>query len=537
MSSPDELCRSYLDLKWHFDPAAASAAGATAQDHRLGDFGVEAVREHVAAFRSVATAIEDLDVEALPDEIDRTALLNDVRATLATLEDERPHERNPEFWLSHLFLGLYSLLTRRDGAAAARAPAALDRLKATPAFLDAARATLDAPPSVFVDTALGMLGGGGELLVQVNRVFGAAAPELAEELTVATGEALQALTAFGRALRDEIAPAEDPLAFALGAEAFNRRLHVAHAIGESAAELWRYGQRLQQEVTAAVEAEARAIDPTRSWRDVVASLREETAPAGGLLDHYRGEVARSRAFVLERDLAPIPEGPLEVVPTPAFLTALIPFAAYDPPPTLLPDKTGRFYVTEPDPAAGAEQRARLLREHCVHDLVWTVVHEGYPGHHLQLVTAQGLPSEVRRHLWTPVLVEGWALYVENLMADEGYARGPAERLFRLVNLLWRAVRIVLDTGLHTRGMTPAQAVDYMVAHLPMERASAEAEVRRYCANPTYQLCYAVGWRDLRALRDAYAARAGDAFTLRRFHDELLAYGGLPVSLVRWGMGL
>jgi uncharacterized protein (DUF885 family) len=173
----------------------------------------------------------------------------------------------------------------------------------------------------------------------------------------------------------------------------------------------------------------------------------------------------------------------------------------------------------------------------VHDLVWTVVHEGYPGHHVQLLTAQRLGSEVRRHLWTPVMVEGWALYGEQLMADEGFARGPEERLFQLVNLLWRAVRIVLDTGLHTRGMTPVEAVDYMVAHLPIERTSAEAEVRRYCAHPTYQLCYAVGRRDLLALRDAYRARAGADFTLRAFHDELLSYGGLPVSLVRWGMGL
>ena len=71
----------------------------------------------------------------------------------------------------------------------------------------------------------------------------------------------------------------------------------------------------------------------------------------------------------------------------------------------------------------------------------------------------------------------------------------------------------------------------------MDRTAAEAEVRRYCAMPTYQLCYAVGRRDLLALREAYRERAGADFTWRRFHDELLTYGGLPVSLARWGMGL
>ncbi len=84
-------------------------------------------------------------------------------------------------------------------------------------------------------------------------------------------------------------------------------------------------------------------------------------------------------------------------------------------------------------------------------------------------------------------------------------------------------------------MTPAEAVEYMVEHLPIERPSAEAEVRRYCAWPTYQLCYAAGRRDLLALRDAYRERAGSAFRPKQFHDELLRYGGVPVSVARWGM--
>ena len=119
------------------------------------------------------------------------------------------------------------------------------------------------------------------------------------------------------------------------------------------------------------------------------------------------------------------------------------------------------------------------------------------------MTAQELGSEVRRHIWTPVMVEGWALYCEQLMEETGYYDTAEQRLFRLVNLLWRAVRIVLDVGLHTRGMSPAEAVDYMVEHLPIERSSAEAEVRRYCAWPTYQLCYAVGRREILRLRDSY----------------------------------
>ncbi len=536
MASVDDLCRSYLDLKYHFDPSAASSAGLVSHDARLGRFDPETTRAHVAALRSVAGAIEELQPDDLQSEIDRTALLGEIRSTIYRFEHERPHIRNPGFWLSHIFQGLYAIVSRRNGAVGIRAPAALERLKAIPEFLDTARDTLDEPPSVFVDTARGMLAGGGELVVQLAGQLGGEAPELRPALQQAAGHALEALKRFGTALRDEIEPAADPHAFAIGEEQFGRRLHHEHALEAGAPELWRYGLHLQEETEAALAALAARMGG-RGWREVVEELRGDTPEPESLLTVYRAELDRAHAFVEERDLVSIPRDPVDVVPTPSFMLALVPFAAYEPPPIFLSHQTGRFYVTPPDTSLPPEALARQRRGHCRHAIPSMVAHEAYPGHHLQLVTAQGLESEVRRHVWTPVMVEGWALYCEQLMDESGYYADDEARLFQLVNLLWRAIRIVLDVGLHTRGMTPPEAVDYMVEHLPIERASAEAEVRRYCAWPTYQLCYAVGRRELLRLRDAYRERAGASFQPKRFHDELLAYGGIPVALARWGMEL
>jgi hypothetical protein len=536
MASVDDLCRSYLDLKYHFDPAAASAAGLLSHDSRFGRFDTSTVGEHVSALRAVAGAVEESESDDLQGEIDRSALLGEIRSAIFRLEHERPHVRNPAYWLSHVFQGLYAVLARRNGGMAERAPAALERLRATPAFLDAARETLDEPPSVFVDTALGMLGGGGELVVQLVAALEPESPELRADLQDAAEKALEALKRFGTALRDEIEPASDPHAFAVGEDQFSRRLHFEHALTASAPELWRYGLHLQEETEADLAALAGRLGG-RPWREQVEELRSDAPELDTLLPVYRAELDRAHAFVAERELVSIPRDPVDVVPTPAFLVALVPFAAYEPPPIYLSEQTGRFYVTQPDATAPAEIRARQRRGHCRHAIPAMVAHEAYPGHHLQLVTAQGLASEVRRHIWTPVMVEGWALYCEQLMDESGYYADDQARLFRLVNLLWRAIRIVLDVGLHTRGMAPAEAVDYMVEHLPIERASAEAEVRRYCAYPTYQLCYAVGRRELLRLRDAYRERAGASFRPKTFHDELLAYGGLPVTLARWGMEL
>jgi uncharacterized protein (DUF885 family) len=532
----DELCRSYLDLKYHFDPAAGSMAGLATHDGRLGRFDADTVRAHLAALKSVAGAVEELEVDELPEEVDRTALLGEMRSAIFRLEYERPHERNPGFWVNHLFQGLYAVLSRTGESAQGRAPAALERLRAAPAFLDAMVEILDAPPSVFVESALAMLGGGGELIVQTAAALGAEAPELRDDFTAAAGAALEALKRCGTALRDEVEPSTDPHAFAIGEEQFARRLHFEHAIMSGAPVLWRYGLSLQEETTARIAELAAELSP-RPWRETVDELKNDAPPADRLFETYGAELVRARDFVAEHNLAAIPGAPVELVPTPPFLASLVPFAAYEPPPIYLGPSRGRFYVTPPDPSLPPEAAAQQRRAHCRHGIAAMVAHEAYPGHHLQLVTAQGLGSEVRRHLWTPVMVEGWALYCEQLAGETGYYRTPEERLFHQVNLLWRAIRIVLDVGLHTRGMTPAEAVDYMVEHLPIERRSAEAEVRRYCAWPTYQLCYAVGRREILALREAYRGAAGDGYQPRAFHDSLLGYGGMPVSLARWGMGL
>jgi hypothetical protein len=536
VTAVDDLCRSYLDLKYHFDPAAASAAGLVSQDGRIGSFDGESVRTHVAALRSLTGAVEELEPDQLHDEIDRTALLGEMRTTIFRLEHERPHLRNPGFWLSHLLQGLYALLSRHEPDLPSRVPAVPARLEAASSFLDQARETIDQPPPVFVDTTLSMLGGGGQLIAEVVATFAGAAPGIADPLKHAGQAALQALVAFGTALRHDIEPSSDLQSFAIGEDQFTRRLQHEHALMASGPELWRYGMRLQEEVTAEIVALAGRLGQ-RPWREVVDELRNDAPPLEELLTSYRQEIDRATNFVLEYDLVTMPDAPLDVVPTPAFLAALVPFAAYEPPPVYLADRTGRFYVTAPDPSLPPEIFAQQRRGHCRHGIPAMVAHEAYPGHHLQLVTAQGLGSEVRRHIWSPVMVEGWALYSEQLVNEKGYYAGDEARLFQLVNLLWRAVRIVLDVGLHTRGMTPAQAVEYMVEHLPIERSSAEAEVRRYCAWPTYQLCYAVGRRELLRLRDAYMEREGSAYRARRFHDELMSYGGLPVSMASWGMGL
>jgi uncharacterized protein (DUF885 family) len=527
----DDLARSYFDLRWHLDPVGASQAGITAHDGRLGRFGKETIAPHLAALKALAAALEEATTDSLDEEIDRTALLNDVRVTVARFEKERPQTKNPEFWLTHLLNGLHVLLTRRDTPPGHRTRALLERLEEVPAFLDEARATLKDPVRVFCETGR-MMSAGGLLLM---REAGAKAGTDGERVSAAVAGATAALESFGRDLDQWRDAASDR--FALGEDEFNFRLHYEHALRDTAPELWRYGHHLTQEVEADIAGRARKLDAKRSWRDLIAHLRQNHPSAAELVPAYASAMERAREFVQTRNLAPLPAGGLEVLVTPDFLRPLIPFAAYDSPGAFSTDRTGSFYVTVPDPGLSQAQQDRLLSDHSRWEVSATALHEGYPGHHLQAMHAQAQASPVRKLVSTPLTQEGWALYCEELMAEQGFYQTEEELLFQRVHLLWRAMRVLLDVGLHTRGMTFEQAVDQLVDTFGVDRANAQAEVRRYCAWPAYQICYAVGRRELLALREDYKQNQGSAYTVRRFHDAILPYGGLPISLIRWGLGL
>src|SRR2546428_9033260 len=159
-----EIERSYFDLRWHWDPGGATQAGVKPYDDRYGRFSPSALAPHLAALKSISAALEETTTAELEDEIDRTALLNEIRVTLRRFERERPQARNPGFWLSHLLGGLHFLLGRRDRTPEERAASLAGRLGGVPRAVRGPRATLVEPVRVFVETALRINEGGLSLV-------------------------------------------------------------------------------------------------------------------------------------------------------------------------------------------------------------------------------------------------------------------------------------------------------------------------------------------------------------------------------------
>ncbi|HET7583693.1 MAG TPA: DUF885 domain-containing protein [Gemmatimonadaceae bacterium] len=547
----------YLELRLLLDPVRGTALGRHTDDGRYARYDAESVREALAALRSYTGSLEEAEADTLDDEIDRTAALHAARHDVLVLERERPHEHDPSFHLSHLLNGVYLLLARPSHAPARQAEALLSRLRELPGFLKTAAEVIRAPRRPCVELARAQLPAARALVRDAPDDPGLDLHTLdAAELREARDGALAALDAFDAFLLERAeatppdgtapSPARDAPSRAgrrgsrdraasgagdgIGRELFDRKLHTAHLIRENADELARYGERLRADAEARLTRCAAEVTPGAHWRDVLDTLRADAPRGQDALAAFSGAAQRASAFVRDHALVSAPPADATVEATPSFLRPLIPIAAYEMPAVLAPESfAGAMYVTPPPPDASGAL--------CHAELPLVALHEGSPGHHLHLSRTAALARPARRMLISPIAAEGWALYCEELMMETGFLETPAQRFFQAYFLLWRAVRVLLDVGLHARAMPVAEAERTLRDALGLDERTAHAEALRYAAHPTYQLCYAVGRRDILQLRDDARRAQGDGFVLRDFHDALLAYGALPTPLARWGMGL
>ena len=161
------------------------------------------------------------------------------------------------------------------------------------------------------------------------------------------------------------------------------------------------------------------------------------------------------------------------------------------------------------------------------------LHEGAPGHHFQISLAQenaALPSFMRFG-GTTAFAEGWGLYAETLGYDMGFYADPYQRMGTLDDEMLRAMRLVVDTGIHSKGWTREQAIDYMLTHSSMGKTDATAEVERYIVIPSQATAYKIGALTIQRLRDKAKAELGDKFDIREFHAQVLMTGALPLAIL------
>ena len=520
------------------DPVLGTALGMPEGAGRLPSWSAaalerrrELLHEHE---RRLTPLLAAEDTEAA---VDAFAALQVVRRRLRAFELRRVAQRHPGAALE-VVAGVFPLLVRELGTTGARVEALASRLAAVPELLAQAREALEPGLSTAavesgIDFAEGLL----DLVGASARGF-AASVGREGAVDEASAAAETALEAFRDHLRDELAPTATGECGA-GEGVLADVLRWEHVLDESPESLADYGREVLDETKAAMEAIAGASGYAGA-AEAVAAAQIATPTAAGLVDAYRAAVEEARAYTVEHDIAGLPAGEeLAVVATPAFLRSLLPFAAYDAPGPFAERQLGFYYVTPPPDDLGEAEVQDILRGHSTASLRTTGVHEAYPGHHLQLVSANFAPTLARRIAGLPdggnLLVEGWAFYCEELMDREGFLDDPVIRLMRLNDQVWRACRVVIDVELHLGRMRLDEAVDFLVREAAMNRREAELECRRYAEEPGQAMSYLLGKREVMRLAEQWGAARGG--TLRAFHDELLSWGSVPPAVIAWGMGL
>ena len=251
-----------------------------------------------------------------------------------------------------------------------------------------------------------------------------------------------------------------------------------------------------------------------------ANPKEHPASAEALVDTYKSYIAGMKPRLPEL-FGRLPKAPLEVVPVPAYMEKDQAAAYYD---NGTPDgsRPGRVYVNTYN-----------FAERSLAPVEAVSYHEGLPGHHLQISIAQeltGLP-EFRKYTYYTAYTEGWGLYSERLGKDIGFYKDPYSDYGRLEADIWRAIRLVVDTGVHSQHWTRQQMVDYFHEHSSIDETNIQAEVDRYIAWPAQALGYKMGQLKILELRERARTALGPKFDIKAFHDEVLDSGALPLDVL------
>jgi uncharacterized protein (DUF885 family) len=504
-------------------------------DQMLPDHSPDGMKQRVTWLRDLEQRlVASVPWQELPTEqrVEFGLLRSKLAALRADCEEMRVHTRNPVIFPEVALNAVHLLVARPFAPLAERKEAILARLTAIPDYLDAAKANLIQVPNEFLAVADEVTGSGPGFVDYVQRMLIEAFPAEAERIEQAAKRARVGFARYASFLQNDL-DSKVGGTFAIGERWMNYKLEREHLLGMDCKALDALGREHVARAHAGLEAEARTIDPTKTWRDLIAEAKTRHPEALKLREAYAAETERARRFTHEKRLAPIlGDAKLEVVDTPVFERHTTPYAAYLPPGPFDDDQTGYFYVTPVDPARRPNEQAEQLQGHNYAGIPLTTVHEAFPGHHLQLCHANRASSRLRRLADSNLFCEGWALYCEELMLDQGYYLDAYTRLHQLKDVLLRACRVVLDVALHTGTMSFMKGVDYLMDQAMVERVNAIAEVRRYALMPTQPMSYLVGKLEILSLRDEAKKRLGPRFDLYEFHAALLAGGTLPPALVR-----
>lgn len=545
------IAQEWLDVADRLSPVGATQIGDHRFDAELDDLSASARAGGVAQLKALLARIDALPKADLPKpmQIDTAILGNQIRYDLWTEETLQSWAWDPLIYAGLAGDALYGLLARDYAPLPRRLAAAVSRMEKLPRLLEQARQNLDPArvPRVHAETAARQNKG---LLSLVSDLIAPHVSELPPDVHARFGPASEALTRAVTAhqawLESQLIPNargdfrlgqalyDQKLAFALNTPLTRQEIrHRAEAaLTETRAEMYRLASRILDGRSAAPPTPATPT-PGQQHAAIAAALdlaAEDRPGRNEVVPFARQALAEATDFVKAHDLITLPAAPVQVILMPEFRRGVA--VAYCDPPGPLDKGQPTFYAVSPIPDDwSAERTTSFLREYNRRGIRDIATHEAMPGHYVQLAHSNAYPSVLRSVLWSGAFVEGWAVYAEGMMADEGFG-DPLYRLVVLKTRLRSITNAILDQAIHVDGMTREAAMTLMMQGAFQEEGEAAGKWIRASVSSAQLPSYFVGFSQHMAIRREAEQRWGAGFTLKRYHDSVLSFGSPPAHLAR-----
>ena len=523
---------NYLDGYFAHRPDLAVMAGRHEFDGRLPNWGREGMALMVHFLKEQRSAAEKFGSLNRAEEFERQYLIAQINSDLFHIEVIETPYTNPTFYTSFQGLDPNVYVTREYAPLEKRMAAFTTYARNVPAAVEQIRTNLRTPmPRTFIKVGRTGFGGLASFFEKdVPAVFASVQnTNLQSEFAEANTNAIAALKSLDKWLEGELANATDN--FALGAEKFKQLLLSTEMVDISLDELTKIGQRDLDRNLAALKTACEKLAPGRSIEDCIRMV-QTNKPNEGPVQAARNQLDGLKTFLVENRLVSIPSRDT------ARVEESLPYMRWNSAYINIPGPYEKglpaiYYIAPPDASWSPQEQLEYISSYS--ELLFTSIHEVWPGHFLQYLHSNRSPSKFGQVFVGYAFSEGWAHYTEELMWEAGFRNSdPAVHIGMLLNALLRNVRFMSAIGLHTGTMTVEQSETMFREVAFQDAANARQQAARGTFDPAY-LNYTMGKLMIRKLRDDWCATRGGREAWREFHDQFLSYGGPPIPHIRKAM--
>jgi uncharacterized protein (DUF885 family) len=548
----EQLGQRYLKEFAAFSPVHATSLGDHRFDGQLDQIGEAAREKKVDWMRGFIERLDQVDVTSLSrrNQVDYLLLKHALQSELWQLTELREWQWNPLIYTELTGNAIYGLMARDFAPTSERLHNVARRLEQLPRFLEQVRGILDVErvPRVHAETAVTQNRGVIKTIDNMVRpLVGQLSPAEQERLSRAISTAERAIGEHQQWLETELLPRAKG-DFRIGIELFEKKLAFALHSPLRRQEIRILADRRVRDLHSQMYAIAKPLyreqypqtqfpdPPPDAFRRAVIRFGLEKAyaeapKAGEIVATAKRSVAMATDFIRRKDLITIMPDPLEIIVMPEFQRGVSLAYCDSPGPLETAQKT--FYAVSPIPANWTEKQVRShLREYNTRSVDVLTIHEAMPGHFLQLAHANRYSGKLRHMFQSGVFVEGWAVYTEWMMCEEGFQ--DHDPLLKLITLKWYlrdVTNAILDQAVHVDGISRQQAMRLMVEDAFQEEREAAGKWTRARLTSAQLSTYFVGYLEQVAMRREVEKSWGNQFDLKKYHDTVLSFGSPPTQFV------